>query len=349
MDMQSGVFHARDHSISSRRKHVFLASVTLACAVVAVGHLAGDSSGRPTRATELSVDAVVHQFLKEHETYDVSSRFAIPPPYGDQGSVAQAIERARTPPQVRVPPTAKPGSSFIVNVPGHAPERVLVPKDATPGKLLSISIAKSEPQRMAARQRLAEKHASTQALQMQPRSIMQQLQDDPIAADAGVTSFGDAVPPPAGGAPTGVAPAGVVPAQSADAQQAGAAAVASTHEWFKKQETVDQRWVPGDTQALPKLQPLGAGSTGAWTSSPLIYGDQTGIVSGRCKAICPACSAGTKTGFYCDQCRDVCTAMARAEYPAQDGEYAWGAGTPRGVRAPAGWMTTNGNPPPSSY
>jgi hypothetical protein len=140
---------------------------------------------------------------------------------------------------VRVPATAKPGSSFIVNVKGHAPERVQVPRNARPGQLLSIQISPNAQELSAAHhQRLALYHSATQQLQ----GNTQALQEAPADGHA----------------------AGVV------AEQAGAIAVSSTHEWFKKQETIDQHWIPGDTQALPKLAPLGTGTTDAWTDAPQV-------------------------------------------------------------------------------
>ena len=138
-----------------------------------------------------------------------------------------------------MPATAKPGSSFIVNVQGHDPERVLVPKNARPGQLLSIQISPTAPQLSAAHhERLALYHTNTQQLQGR-----MQLQ----------------APAPEDGH-----------AASVVAEQAGAIAVSSTHDWFRKQETIDQHWIPGDTQALPKLAPLGTGTTDAWTAAPQV-------------------------------------------------------------------------------
>ena len=142
--------------------------------------------------------------------------------------------------QVRVPATAKPGSSFIVNVQGHDPERVLVPKNARPGQLLSIHISPTAQQLSAAHhQRLALYHTNTQQLQGQMQALQAPAPEDGHAA-------------------------------SVVAEQAGAIAVSSTHNWFKKQETIDQHWIPGDTQELPKLAPLGTGTTDAWTAAPQV-------------------------------------------------------------------------------
>jgi len=142
--------------------------------------------------------------------------------------------------QVRVPATAKPGSSFIVNVQGHDPERVLVPKNARPGQLLSIQISPSAPELSAAHhQRLALYHTNTQQLQGRMQALQAPAPEDGHAA-------------------------------SVVAEQAGAIAVSSTHNWFKKQETIDQHWIPGDTQELPKLAPLGTGTTDAWTAAPQV-------------------------------------------------------------------------------
>ncbi|KAJ1477376.1 hypothetical protein T484DRAFT_1821526 [Baffinella frigidus] len=204
--MELPTVYARQQPAAGRRRLVVAASVVLAFAVVAVVQLAG-GGGREGTAS-LGVDAVVEQFLKKHQQYDV-----------------------------RVPATAKPGSSFIVNVKGHAPERVQVPRNARPGQLLSIQISPNAQELSAAHhQRLALYHSATQQLQ----GNTQALQEAPADGHA----------------------AGVV------AEQAGAIAVSSTHEWFKKQETIDQHWIPGDTQALPKLAPLGTGTTDAWTDAP---------------------------------------------------------------------------------
>lgn len=71
MDMELPTVYARQQPAAGRRRLVVAASVVLAFAVVAVVQLAG-GGGREGTAS-LGVDAVVEQFLKKHQQYDVSA------------------------------------------------------------------------------------------------------------------------------------------------------------------------------------------------------------------------------------------------------------------------------------
>ncbi len=73
--------------------------------------------------------------------------------------------------------------------------------------------------------------------------------------------------------------------------QTGAGAVNSVDQYFQQTaEGAPHRWVPGDTQKISALPPLGTTTTNGWTSNPLIYGQQEPDRKQKCQVYCPSCS-----------------------------------------------------------
>ena len=115
-------------------------------------------------------------------------------------------------------------------------------------------------------------------------------------------------------------------------EQAAGEAVNAVHDMFRKEESVSKKWVPGDTQPIPRLEPLGQTSQDKWTSAVEVYGDQTSLHMQSCAARCDECKTMGAGNWYCQKCGDVCNQLSQAE--SQLKPYAWKVGAPRGAIDP---------------
>ena len=202
----------------------------------------------------------------------------------------------------------------MAEIPGHREREVTVPAGVKPGQLLSVQVP-------SATKLTEEASGSTEEISVSSNNAAGE------AAAAGAVATVEAkggtlnndfstVPVVFGGTPE---------------QQAAANAVNAVHDLFHKEQVKSKKWVPGDTQPLPTLMPLGQTTTDHWTSDPSVYGDMTGLHAQSCAARCGECK---KMGgnYYCQKCSDVCSQVYEAEEKLTS--YSWKPGDPRGVIDP---------------
>jgi len=247
---------------------------------------------------------------------------------------------------VPVPKGMHSGQAFLVKIPGHREREVTVPGGVAPGQLVSIDVpapiqlstkSKLEGEEPAAEEPAAEEPAE------EPAEIKEPAAEEPAeeSADINTESVEEANSAEESGEAATIEAAAKKAQDYATVpivfggtpeQQAAAGAVNAVHDLFRKDETVSKKWIPGDTQPIPGLKPLGQTSEDLWTSAPEVYGDQTALHAQSCAARCSSCRTMGAGNWYCQKCGDVCNQLSEAEVKMKS--YKWEVGAPRGAVDP---------------
>ena len=214
-------------------------------------------------------------------------------------------------------------------VPGHRERKVTVPAGIRSGQLVSIDVP-AQKGAVTRSQLDAEEPAEEPASEGEGAEGAEGVGPDAAgdSEEAGNAATVEAIMPRKN---EDVAVSPVVFGETPE-QQAAAQAVNEVHDLFRKDEDVETKWVPGDTQPIPKLEPLGQTTEDQWTSAPEVYGDQTALHVQSCAARCSSCKTMGAGNWYCQQCGDVCSQINHAESMLQP--YTWKVGAPRGAMDP---------------
>lgn len=218
------------------------------------------------------------------------------------------------------------GQVFLVQIPGHREREVTVPAGVAPGQLVSIDVPAAMQLSNKRRTKLESEEPAAE-VQAAKEPDVESVEEADSAEESGEAATIESaakrmhdyatVPVVFGGTPE---------------QQAAASAVNAVHDLFRKDETVSTKWIPGDTQPIPGLQPLGQTSEDQWTSAPEVYGDQTALHAQSCAARCAECKTMGPGNWNCQKCGDVCNQLSDTEVKLKT--YSWKVGAPRGAIDP---------------
>ena len=210
-----------------------------------------------------------------------------------------------------VPQGTRPGESFLVKIAGHRERKVTVPAGVKPGQLVSIDVPAAQTSKLG-QETAAEVEADSAEQAGKNAAVESSLEPSKDFSTSPVV-FGD----------------------SAE-QQSAATAVNAVHDLFAQREAPIKKWVPGDTQPIPQLEPLGQTSQDKWTSDSEVYGDLTALHTQSCAARCGACKTMGAGNWYCQRCGDVCDQVYATE--SRMFTHTWKPGDPEGAVDPLGQL-----------
>jgi hypothetical protein len=205
----------------------------------------------------------------------------------------------------------------LVIVPGHREREVTVPAGVKSGQLVSINV--DVPATHVTKSKLEGEEPAAMAGEQAKTGEAAEITGAAATVQGAEEKMNDSTTVP------------VVFGKNPE-QQAAAAAVNAVHDLFHKEESVSRKWIPGDTQPIPRLKPLGQTSQDKWTSATEVYGDQTSLHMQSCAARCGQCKTVGAGNWYCQRCGDVCNQISETESKIKG--YTWKVGAPRGAIDP---------------